>query len=108
MVRKYSVRPLNSLKMQYRSEREGLAYDVSLSKQELSTIGTFVLNNPPAIEVPRFPPRIRFAVHPSFPEFLERVRMLFTLAPSLPSVCRTSHPPTILMSPKPTNMRKMN
>ncbi len=58
---------------EYRSEREGLVYDPRLSKQELNTIGTFVLNNPPDIEIPQFPPRIRHDVHQSFPAFMERV-----------------------------------
>jgi hypothetical protein len=63
----------NLIDGQYRCSEEGLVYDERLSKQELNTIGTFVANSFADIEVPCFPPKIRFRVHRSFPEFMEYV-----------------------------------
>ncbi|HKH98311.1 MAG TPA: hypothetical protein VJ999_04320 [Candidatus Sulfotelmatobacter sp.] len=63
----------NLIDGQYRCSEEGLVYDERLSKQELNTIGTFVANSFPDIELPCFPPKIRLRVHRSFPEFMEHV-----------------------------------
>ncbi|SPF36940.1 conserved hypothetical protein [Candidatus Sulfotelmatobacter kueseliae] len=56
----------------YRCDEEGLVYN-KLSKEELNTIWTFFTESAPDIEVPSFPPKIRFRLHHSFPEFMERV-----------------------------------
>ena len=57
----------------YVCEREGIVYSERLSAKELNTIGTFVLNTIPDIEVQSFPLQIRLEVHTSFPAFMERV-----------------------------------
>ncbi len=57
----------------YRCQREGIVYDPRLSKEELNTIGSFVLNTIPDVEVPQFPPKSRLEPHQSFPEFMEHV-----------------------------------
>src|SRR2546427_782693 len=69
---------------QYRVEKEGivysgtsepahLSYSAVLEKEELNTIGIFVLNTYADIEVKHFPPQITLQVHRSFPEFMHKV-----------------------------------
>src|SRR5438094_208960 len=68
----------------YICESEGIFYSSSeedsassplavLEKSELNAIGTFVLNNFADIEVKQFPPKLRLAVHQSYPEFMNKV-----------------------------------
>jgi hypothetical protein len=57
----------------YLCESEGIVYDERLSKNELNTIGTFVLSNLPQNETKRFPPQLKLEVHSSFPAFMEKV-----------------------------------
>jgi hypothetical protein len=69
---------------QYRTEKEGvvyssfseishLSYAAVLEKKELNSIGSFVLNTFPDIELKYFPPRTRLEVHQSFPDFMTKV-----------------------------------
>src|SRR5215469_5514178 len=57
---------------QYRCSEEGIVHD-ELSMQELNAIRTFARNNFPDIEVPSFPPQVRFEVHFALVEFMEHV-----------------------------------
>ena len=68
----------------YVCESEGIVYSgveehhsqssaAVLEKSELNQIGTFVLNTYADVEVKRFPPQGRLAVHQSFPEFMHKV-----------------------------------
>ena len=68
----------------YVCESEGIVYSgveehhaqssaAALEKSELNQIGTFVLNTYADVEVKRFPPQGRLAVHQSFPEFMHKV-----------------------------------
>jgi hypothetical protein len=57
---------------QYRCFEEGVFFD-GFSKQQRKTIRTFAANNFPDIEVPSFPPHVRFSVYGSLIEFMEHV-----------------------------------
>src|SRR5215469_5621941 len=56
----------------YRCSEEGIVYD-ELSKRELNAIRNFAKNTFPDIEVPSFPPKVRFALHRSLLKFMEEV-----------------------------------
>jgi hypothetical protein len=57
---------------QYRCIEEGIFHD-GLSKQQRKAIGKFAANSFPEIEVPSFPPNVRFSVYGSLLEFMEHV-----------------------------------
>lgn len=56
----------------YRCIEEGIFYD-GFSKRQRKAVGKFTANNFPAIEVPSFPPNVRFKVYGSLLEFMEHV-----------------------------------
>src|SRR5215831_13548041 len=56
----------------YRCSEEGIFYD-KLSTPELNAVRSFAKNTFSDIEVPSFPPNVRFSVHGSLLEFMERV-----------------------------------
>lgn len=68
----------------YACEEEGIAYSGSveklplsysavLDKEELNSIGSFVADKLTEVEIPSFPPKIKFKVHQSFPAFTQKV-----------------------------------
>ena len=57
----------------YLCESEGIVYSEAITKEDLNQIGTFVLDELPAVEVKQFPPATRLQVHRSFPEFMTKV-----------------------------------
>jgi hypothetical protein len=57
----------------YLCESEGIVYSEAITREELNQIGTFVLDELPAVEVKQFPPKTRLQVHRSFPDFMTKV-----------------------------------
>ena len=68
----------------YACEEEGIAYSGSvenvplsysavLDKEELNSIGSFVADELTDVEIPSFPPKIKFKIHQSFPAFTHKV-----------------------------------